>query len=175
MKREPPERTATLSVVIRKWAIRIGIAALAFEVFYLIAANVFLRTGLLTDLINKKPEKTNITWESAVTYLPGVATVSGFELRSQTGNNQIYLRVTEARTRISLLGLLSKTIHPRGVDARDVDFRYRPRLDRGGGLALQLYLTLSLMGLQLWVVLPTMSPLLLNVASRSPFRASSRW
>ena len=95
MGEQPPERTAPLSVVIRKWAIRIGIAALVFEIFYLVAANAFLRTGLLTDLINKKPEKMNITWDSAVTYLPGFATVSNFELRSQTRKDQIYLRVAK--------------------------------------------------------------------------------
>ena len=115
---------------MRKWGIRLGIALLIFEVFYLIAGNVFLRTGLLTDLINKKPEKTNIIWQSAVTYLPGVVSVNGFELRSQTGKDQIYLRVAEAKTRISVIGLLFKTIHLRGADAEDVDFRYRRRLDR---------------------------------------------
>ncbi len=130
MTKALPEETTPLSAVMRKWAIRLGIALLIFEVFYLIAGNVLLRTGILTDLINKKPEKTNITWQSAVTYLPGIASVSGFELRSQTGKDQIYLRVAEARTRISLVGLLFKTIHLRGVDAEDVDFRYRRRLDR---------------------------------------------
>ncbi len=130
MRQTPPEKTTSGFEVIRKWAIRLGIAVLIFEVFYLIAGNVFLSAGLLTDLLNKKPEKTNITWQSAVTYLPGFARVSGFELRSQTGNNQIYLRVAEANTRISLVGLLNKTIHLRGVDAKDVDFRYRQRLDR---------------------------------------------
>jgi hypothetical protein len=126
----PPEQTTPPLAPIRKWAIRLGIAVLVFEVFYLIAGNLFIRTGLLTDLINKKPEKTNITWQSAVTYLPGFARVSGFELRSQTGKDQIYLRVAEATTRISLVGLLFKTIHLRSVDAEDVDFRYRRRLDR---------------------------------------------
>jgi hypothetical protein len=130
MGEQSHERSAPLSVVIRKWAIRVGIAVLVFEVCYLVAANVFLRTGLLSDLINKKPEKTNISWQSAVTYLPGVATVSGFELRSQTGKDQIYLRVAKADARISLVTLIFKTIHIRGVDAEDADFRYRRRLDR---------------------------------------------
>ena len=130
MTKAPPEQTTSPPGVIRKWAIRLGIAVLIFEIFYLIAGNVFLSAGLLTDLLNKKPEKTNITWQSAVTYLPGFARVTGFELRSQTGNNQIYLRVAEATTRISLVGLLNKTIHLRSVDAADVDFRYRRRLDR---------------------------------------------
>jgi hypothetical protein len=119
-----------VSAVIRKWAIRAGIALLVFEVFYVVAANAFLRTGLLLDLINKKPEKTNISWDSVVTYLPGVASVTNFELRSQTRKDQVYLRVAEANARISLFKLPFKTIHIRGVDARGADFRYRERLDR---------------------------------------------
>ena len=119
-----------LSAVVRRWAIRAGIALLAFEVIYVVAANAFLRSGLLFDLINKKPEKTSISWDSAVTYLPGVASVTNFELRSQTSKDQVYLRVAEAKARISLTKLLFKTIHIRGVDARDADFRYRERLDR---------------------------------------------
>ena len=118
------------SAKLRKWAIRAGIALLVFEIFYVIAANVFLRTGLLTDLINKKPEKMKISWDSAETYLPGAFSVTNFELWSQTKKDQIYLRVAEADARISLFKLIFKTIHIRGVDAREVDFRYRERLDR---------------------------------------------
>ncbi len=114
----------------RKWLVRIVIVLVAIEVVYLIAANVFLKTGLLLDLVNKKPEKTHITWDSVVTYLPGVATVTGFELRSQTRRNQVYIRVAEADARISLVKLALKTIHIRGVDASDVDVRFRQRLDR---------------------------------------------
>jgi hypothetical protein len=114
----------------RKWGIRIGAALLVFEVFYVIAANYFLRTDLLLDLINKKPEKTHISWESAATYLPGFASVEGFTLRSQTKKDQVYVHVAEAGARISLIKLALKTIHIRGVDARGVDFRYRQRLDR---------------------------------------------
>jgi hypothetical protein len=89
-----------------------------------------IRQGLLTQLINKKPEKTLISWESAVTYLPGFVTVSGFTLRSQTMKDQVYVHVAEADARISLVKLVFKTIHIRGADAREVDFRYRERLDR---------------------------------------------
>jgi ESS family glutamate:Na+ symporter len=42
------------------------------------------------------------------------------------------------------------------------DFSSTP-LDRAGAFTLQLFLALSLMGLQLWVVAPLMGPLLLNV------------
>lgn len=114
----------------RKWAIRIGVTLLVFEVFYVVGANFVLRTDLLSNLINKKPEKTQISWDSAVTYLPGFATVKGFTLRSQTRRDQVYVHVAEADARISLVKLIFKTIHIRGVDAREVDFRYRERLDR---------------------------------------------
>ena len=130
MKPETDAGAWPLSAVIRRWAVRLGIALLAFEVVYVVGANAFLRSGLLLDLINKKPEKMNISWDSAVTYLPGLATVTNFELRSQTRKDQVYLRVAEADARISLTKLVFKTIHIRGVDARDVDFRYRERLDR---------------------------------------------
>jgi len=157
MGEQPPERTAPLSAVIRKWAIRVGIAALVFEIFYLVAANAFLRTGLLTDLINKKPEKMSITWDSAVTYLPGFATVSNFELRSQTRKDQIYLRVATADTRISLVKLIFKTIHIRGVDAKDVDFRYRERLDRPPKAGQEEDPDKGLMNTEFWPEIPGLS------------------
>ena len=128
------ERSSRIGAVpwsdrVRKWAIRIGIALLVLELFYVIAANYFLRTGFLTQQINKKPEKTHISWESAATWLPGFATVEGFTLLSQTKKDQIYVHVVEADARISLIKLVFKTVHIRGVDAKDVDFRYRERLD----------------------------------------------
>lgn len=114
----------------RSWIIKLAILLLVVEVGYVITANFFLRSGKLLELVNTKPEKMEITWDSAVTYLPGVAAVENFELRAQTKKDQVYVRVAEADARISLLKLALKTIHIRGVGARDVDFRYRERLDR---------------------------------------------
>ena len=128
MRTERGAGSSTASAGIRKWLVRVGIVLLVFEVVYVVGANVFLRAGLLLELINKKPEKMNISWDSVTTYLPGVATVSNFELRSQTRKDQIYLRVAQADARISLVKLAFKTIHISGVDAREVDFRYRERL-----------------------------------------------
>jgi hypothetical protein len=130
VNRPPPVGSFFRSRRLRSWVFRIGIALFVFEVFYVVSANYLLRSGRLIELINKKPEKTHISWESAVTYLPGFATVEGFTLRSQTKKDQIYLHVVEADARISLIKLAFKTIHIRGVDAREVDFRYRERLDR---------------------------------------------
>lgn len=114
---------------LRVWIIRTAVVLVVVEVGYVAAANALLRTGTLERLLNKKPEKTRYSWQSASTLLPGVVRVEGFELRSQTGRNQIFVRVGGARATISLLKLAFKTVHIRGVDAEDVDFRYRQRLD----------------------------------------------
>jgi hypothetical protein len=115
---------------LRRWILVAVVAAVAFEIVYVVAANLAIRSGALAALINKKPEKTAISWDAAATYFPGWVSVEGFTLTSQTRRNQVYLRVGEATGRISLVRLLAKTIQISGVDARDADFRYRPRLDR---------------------------------------------
>lgn len=68
---------------VRKWLIRIGNVALVLEIVYFVAGNAFLRSGRLAELINKKPEKTDIAWGSASTRLPGFFKVSGFELEAE--------------------------------------------------------------------------------------------
>jgi hypothetical protein len=115
---------------IRRWLIRIGIALLVLEVVYLVGANAALRSGVVLDLINAKPERTHITWQSVTTYLPGLATVKGFELRSQSKVDQFSVRVDRARARIGLISLAFRTISIKGVDAQNVEFLYRQRLDR---------------------------------------------
>ncbi len=114
---------------LRRW-IKIAIAVLiAVEVVYVIAANVLLRTDVLVNLINKKPEKMLIQWESASTWLPGVVHVEGFSLRNQSKKVQIYLTLERVTGVISLSKLPFKTFHLRSANASNVDFRLRTRLD----------------------------------------------
>jgi hypothetical protein len=129
MDRPEGEGAARRTARVRRWAVGVGVACLVLEALYVIAANLVIRADGFERLINRKPEKEYISWDSVVTYFPGVASVKGFTLRSQTRKDQIYVQVAEARARISLLKLMTKTVHIRGVDARDVDFRYRERVD----------------------------------------------
>jgi hypothetical protein len=112
--------------------VRLAVAALAVEIVYLIAANAFLQTGLIFSIINKRPQRMLMEWESAWTYLPGFVKVRGFTLRNQDRKNQIYVAVGEAHAVISLFKLPFKTIHVRKVNAHELDFRLRPRLDAIG-------------------------------------------
>lgn len=130
MSQKPSREAPWKDRAVLRWAIRLGMALLALELVYVVAGNIFIRSGLLAELINKKPEKTSVTWTSAVTYLPGFVRVEGFTLTSQTLRNQVYVHVDKADARISLVKLLFKTIHIHGVDAEGADVRYRPRLDR---------------------------------------------
>ena len=60
----PPSR-------LRRWAVRIGVACLALEAVYLIAGNLCISMGVLESVINYRPEADFVSWESAVTYIPG--------------------------------------------------------------------------------------------------------
>ena len=113
----------------RRWAIRMGVACLVLEVVYLIAGNLCLRLGVLESFINQEPEEVFVSWESGVTLFPGHATLKGFTYRGQTTAGQTYIHLAEAGGRVSLIGLVFKTVDLRGVDAVDVDFRYRERID----------------------------------------------
>jgi hypothetical protein len=99
------------------------------EVVYLIAGNLCISMGLLESVINHEPEANFVSWESAVTYLPGFVSFKGFTFRSQSMNSQMYVQLAEVDARISLAGLIFHKVHIRGVDARDVDYRHRDRID----------------------------------------------
>jgi hypothetical protein len=105
------------------------IALVVLEVLYVIGANLALRSGFMSDQINRKPEKMLIQWSSATTYFPGVVHVAGFSMRNQSRKVQFYLEVSEVRAVISLFKLPFKTLHIRNVNGTDVDFRLRRRLD----------------------------------------------
>jgi hypothetical protein len=105
------------------------VACLILEVAYLIVGNLCLRLEVLENFINQEPEEVFVSWESAVTLFPGHASLEGFIYRGQTMAGQTYIHLAEAGGRVSLIGLMFKTVDLRGVDARDVDFRYRDRID----------------------------------------------
>lgn len=113
----------------RRWAVRIVIACLVLEVVYLIVGNLCIRMGVLEGFINSKPQEDFVSWESGLTVLPGSGTFKGFTYRGQTRGSQTYVHLAEVRARVSLIGFLFKTVDIRGLVARDIDYRYRERID----------------------------------------------
>ena len=120
---------AKTSARIRRLAIWIGIACLVLEVVYLIVGNLCIRLGALEKITNSKPHGDFVSWESAVTYFPGFGSFKGFVYRGQTMGSQTYVHLAEVKARISLIQLVFKTIHIKGLDARDIDYRLRDRID----------------------------------------------
>ena len=51
-------------------------------------ANIMILTGAAQVLVNIKPQKLTMSWESAWTLLPGRFVVSGLEFQSTTPRNQ---------------------------------------------------------------------------------------
>lgn len=107
------------------WILVVGVALYGV---YVVGANIFLNTDIGFDLINKKPEKMHIQWESGSTYLPGVVTIEGFQIRGQSKKMQWFCEMPGGTFHISLLALASKQIKIRKGRGDGFDFRSRRRL-----------------------------------------------
>lgn len=114
--------------MIWTWLRRALYALLALVVLYLVAANVFLNTGLAPKLINRKPEKIRVTWEGGWTVIPGVARLWGIELRGQSKVIQWYATLDEVSVRSQLLPLADKDFRAGRIRGRGLTFYLRNRL-----------------------------------------------
>lgn len=144
METEPSEPES--SSAQRPWRRRPVVLALALllglELLYLVAANVFLSTGLADRAINRKPEKLLVSYESAWSPWPGELRVRGLSLRGQGRRMQWTATAEEISGRVGLVPLLWKSFRASGVEGEGVLFRLRRRDDRplpetdseGGGL-----------------------------------------
>jgi hypothetical protein len=97
------------------------------EVVYLVVGNVMLRAGTVERLLNKRPEKTLVRYESAYTLFPGHAVVKGFKIRSQATRSQIEAQGDRVSALVNPLPLLWKTVHIVRADVRGAEFRMRRR------------------------------------------------
>ena len=97
------------------------------EVVYLVVGNVMLRAGTVERLLNKRPEKLKVHYESAYTLFPGHAVVKGFRIRSQATRSQIEAQGDWVRALVNPLPLLWKTVNIVRADVRGAEFRMRRR------------------------------------------------
>ena len=105
----------------------VGIVVL-IEAAYLVLFNLALNLPLTQTLVNKiKPEKFAVSWDRAWTWYPLRVHARGVSANGQTSSQQWQAEVASASASMSLLRLVTKTVHISGVDAGDVDFRLRPR------------------------------------------------
>ena len=104
------------------------IILLLLEVIYLIVINLALSLPVTQKLINQiKPEKFQVSWESARSWYPFRVHASGVSANGQTRKQQWQVNSPEASASINLFSLLWKSVNLSNIDATDVDFRLRPR------------------------------------------------
>jgi hypothetical protein len=112
--------------------IKILTIAIVFEIAYLLIVNIALNLALTQELINKiRPEKFQVSWESARSWYPFRVHATGVSANGQTRKQQWQLVSPEASASINLIPLLWKSVSLSSIDAVDVDFRLRPRPREG--------------------------------------------
>jgi len=96
---------------------------------YLVVANVWLHRGGLERMLNRRPERLAIHWDSAWTVWPGVVHVRGFAMRNQTRVFQWWLAVDRGTVDIDLWNLQERELRLGPVSGSGAAFRLRRRLD----------------------------------------------
>lgn len=117
----------------RRWgrlALALVLALVALELVYLAAANVFLSTPLAGRVLNRKPEKLLLEYDSAWSPWPGEVRIRGFRIRGQGRAAQWIATADRLSGRIALLPLAWKSFRASGIEGEGVTFRLRRRRDR---------------------------------------------
>lgn len=81
---------------------RLVMICLIVEALYLILANVMLGTGILKNILNRRPEKYEYTWTHAWSIVPGVIYVRTFQMQNRSRSIAWTLSIDKARFRTAL-------------------------------------------------------------------------
>lgn len=117
----------------RRWgrlAAAVVLALVALELLYLAGANFFLSGPLAGRVLNRRPEKLLVQYDSAWSPWPGEVRIRGFRIRGQGRAAQWVATADELSGRIALLPLAFKSFRASGVEGEGVTFRLRRRRDR---------------------------------------------
>ena len=106
----------------------VALVVVGLELSYLLGANLVLKTGLIERFINDEPQDLQVSFEKAWTIFPGRLQVQNFALRLQDENVQVWLRIPEARLRVSLHQLLARRFHVDDMKAEGLSFRIRGKI-----------------------------------------------
>jgi len=116
----------------RKVLTRVLLVLVALELFYLLVANVVLRSSLIKRGV-ASADGMFLEYGSAFTWLPGRARVSDLSLRVEDYNVQFLLKIERAELNVALDELLHKRFHASGVRADGVSFFMRHKVHEAQG------------------------------------------
>ena len=111
----------------RKFWIGLVVVLIGFELIWVIGANWALGSEWVTAKINKKPEKLEVKWDNASTFIPGIISLEGLSVRGQSKKQQWYVHLANGRAHISLLSFATKTFKTHSFKGTAIDFRLRKR------------------------------------------------
>ncbi|MCC6235000.1 MAG: hypothetical protein IT580_20320 [Verrucomicrobiales bacterium] len=149
-----------------KWLLWTVLSLGALWLLYVVVANLALRSTRFRQSLNQHPDKFFITWNSVVTWFPGIFHSRGVEFVGQGSHSTYYGRVDEAHFRVRFLPLLGGEIVTPHFAGSGVEFRFRqppktpdesPATNRFGP------------------DIPHLDQLPHRTAPRSPSRPASRW
>jgi hypothetical protein len=118
----------------RKWLRRtlivLGATLAAVEILYLVAANIYLNTGKLPELVSR-PGKLSIRWGTAFTVLPGLVHLRDVDVRGRTRKRMIdwYVHADSVSASCRLLPLFDRVVHLRSVSTSGAEYKQRPKVD----------------------------------------------
>ena len=92
------------------WIRRAILVVVGAELLWLVGVNVFLNTPLAPWAINRKPERWQVTWESAYSLYPARLQTSGLAYTQHTPRVDVEVRATSSSTRLAIAPLLGRTL-----------------------------------------------------------------
>src|SRR5262245_1475370 len=120
---------------IRTALLRVALLVCLLEIAYVAGANAVLDSSWARQVVNRKPDRLQLQWSRAWTWVPGVVHVTGLKMRAQTRRVQWYSTTERAVVSLDLLPLAMRRFHARSVRGEGVTFLLRRRLDTLQGAA----------------------------------------
>jgi len=105
------------------------------EVVWVAGGLALVKSGQVERWINKRPEKTRITFDSVWPIVPGVVRVRSFRIVNQGRNDQLEGKVDVVWGAVNPLELPARRLHVVWLRARGVEFRLRKRPKTAGEAA----------------------------------------
>ena len=111
---------------------RLVTLVVAAQLAYLVIINAALQLTLTQTLINKiRPEKFQVSWERAWSFYPFRVHAEGIAANGQSRTQQWEVYADSGSGSIALLPLVLKHVYLSDIEAKNVDYRQRPRLKPG--------------------------------------------
>ncbi len=113
----------------RRWLRRLLLLLLLSPLLLLLIVNLALNLGVLSPVLNKKPEKTRVRWDVAWTVWPTTLHVLGLSVRGQSSRQQWHVSLRTAHLDIDPELLFERQFHVYRLQGEGLSFSQRRRLD----------------------------------------------